>query len=30
LLFFEPDLLGNCVNQSFANPLVTPVHIMPE
>jgi len=30
LLFFEPDMLGNCVNQSFANPLVTPVHIMPE
>jgi len=30
LLFFEPDMLGNAVNQSFANPLVTPVHIMPE
>jgi len=29
-LFLEPDILGNCDNLVFANPLSTPNHILPE
>lgn len=29
-LFFEPEIFGNCDNQNNANPLNTPLNILPE
>jgi ubiquinol-cytochrome c reductase cytochrome b subunit len=30
IIFYSPDILGHPVNYDIANPLVTPVHIVPE
>ena len=30
LLYYEPDILGNTDNQIIANPLITPINILPE
>jgi ubiquinol-cytochrome c reductase cytochrome b subunit len=30
LVFFDPNLLGHADNYIVANPMVTPVHIVPE